>query len=83
MQGDSGGGFAEAVQFGNKVKYYLRGLVSVGSAMHQRTCRANDTYTTFTNVLYYDNLFYKYANDDFFEESMPDKHNELINYYTP
>lgn len=60
-QGDSGGGFTEAVTTEEGVKYYLRGLVSIGSKLRQVECRANRTYTTFTNVLFYDDLFYPYT----------------------
>lgn len=62
LQGDSGGGFAEAVtREDGVVKYYLRGLVSVGSKFGEEACQANRTYTTFTNILYYDDLFYQFT----------------------
>lgn len=81
LQGDSGGGFAEAVPYGNTNKFYLRGLVSVGSRMFNITCRANEVYTTFTNVQSYDYLFSEFANEDFYEKNMPGKHNESISIF--
>lgn len=51
----------EARAHGDSVRYYLRGLVSVGTKLGQIECKAVRTYTTFTNVLFYDNMFYKYT----------------------
>lgn len=54
-------GFTEAVTEAGVVKYYLRGLVSVGAKIGQVECRTNRTYTTFTNILYYDDLYYEFT----------------------
>lgn len=63
FQGDSGGGFAEKVtRKSGVVKYYLRGLVSVGSKIKEAGgCVSNRAYTTFTNVLYYDHFFNQFT----------------------
>lgn len=63
FQGDSGGGFAEAKKEENGViKYHLRGLVSVGSRVvgGVEACHANRTYTTFTNIMKYQELFLEF-----------------------
>lgn len=61
-KGDSGGGFMEEERTADgSVRYYLRGLVSVGSQLGRIECRVNRTYTTFTNVLFYDYLFYEFT----------------------
>lgn len=61
-QGDSGGGFSQAENIdGGRLRFFLRGLVSVGSQLGQVGCRTNRTYTTFTNIMYYDELFYEFT----------------------
>lgn len=62
-QGDSGGGFTEKEESADGERFYLRGLVSVGSKQGQAECRTNRTYTTFTNIMFYSTLFYKYTQE--------------------
>lgn len=56
--GDSGGGLVFNKTEDGRVKWYLRGIVSVG-ANKLDSCDS-DKYTTFTNVAYYDKLFESY-----------------------
>lgn len=57
-RGDSGGGYVEPKVESGITHYYLRGLVSLGS---KSTGCAVTTYTTYTNVLFYDYHFFKYT----------------------
>lgn len=56
-QGDSGGGLVFPTQERNRTVYYLRGIVSTG-ANKQDSCDG-DKYSTFTNILYYEDLLQK------------------------
>lgn len=56
--GDSGGGLVFNKTVNDRVKWYLRGIVSVG-ANKMGSCDA-DKYTTFTNVAYYEKLVETY-----------------------
>lgn len=58
-QGDSGGGLVIPIGKDGVTKYYLRGLVSVGGAAGTE-CAVNH-YTTFTNVLQYEEFFFFYT----------------------
>lgn len=63
-QGDSGGGFTEKKETEDGDRFYLRGLVSVGSNSWGKVeCRTNRTYTTFTNIMFYNTLYYKYTQE--------------------
>lgn len=63
FKGGGGGGFAEAVVEDGLVKYYLRGVVSVGSKSVKGVdaCHANRTYTTFTNIQFFDTLIFPFT----------------------
>lgn len=50
-QGDSGGGLVFPTIADGKMKYYLRGIVSIG-ANNANSCD-NNKYTTFVNVAFY------------------------------
>lgn len=52
--GDSGGGLVFNKTENGRVKWYLRGIVSVG-ARKRESCDS-DKYTTFTNVAYHERL---------------------------
>lgn len=57
-EGDSGGGLVFPEQERNRTVYYLRGIVSAGPKK-ENSCDSNQL-TTFTNLLYYENLVSKY-----------------------
>lgn len=56
--GDSGGGLVFNKTENDRVKWYLRGIVSVG-ANKLDSCDSNK-YSTFTNVAYHDKLIEAY-----------------------
>jgi len=57
-RGDSGGGLVFPQKVNGRDVFYLRGIVSTGENK-QDSCDSNK-YTTFTNILYYDNLISTY-----------------------